>query len=114
METTRTSFQPTAVRRAALFDELTKISSAEEDRLRAKKVRRWMKNTLLIAGGTAVGTGVSMAGDRVLRKAVGPKWRKMSTGKRLAILGPAASLATIGSLAAARHLMNTRAKKDRV
>lgn len=98
---------------AALRDELIKIGAAKAEREKKLRLKKWLKNTLLIAGGSAAGTGISMAGDRILKKALGKAWARTHPKTRLAIAIPLASAAGAASMAAGKKMMTERRRRDR-
>lgn len=111
MATTTTSSLPLATH-AALYDELTKISAAKK-KPKGTAFGRWAKNTLLIAGGTAAGTGVAMATDRVASKLFKRRWSKLKPQTRLAIGAPIGTAASLASMYSARKLLEMRRRKDK-
>jgi hypothetical protein len=73
----------------AFYDELEKISArtAEQQRNR-DQVKKWFKNSAIIAGGSAAATGLSMLAARYAPKIVGKEWGKLTPKQQVQVLGP--------------------------
>lgn len=91
-----------------LLDELEKI--AEDDQ--AKRLKRWMKNTAIIAAGTGAGTGAMMVSERLLSSALGSHWAVMSPTAKKLVVGPLIGLTSVGAGLAAKKLFEERAKSE--
>lgn len=87
---------------AALKDELAKI--AAETPKKPSKLKRFLKNTALYAGGYGVGHGAGMLIERAIKKHLGNRWPSLSNAAKKKILGPAIGLTTGASLLAASRL----------
>jgi hypothetical protein len=111
METTRTSSLSSATREA-LFDELVKIAEEAEKKQGNEKLKRWVKNTAIIAAGAGAGQGLAMLGEKALASKFGPKWAQMSAQSKMRILGPALGAATAGSLLAAQYLKKVQQEHE--
>lgn len=109
MRTSMTSWHSSDVL-GAFIDELEKIGSAEQER--KEKIKRWVRNSAIIAAGTGAGTGASMLTEHAARHLLGAKWATMSPSSRQLVLAPAIGLTSIGAAMAARRLMEERAKND--
>lgn len=90
------------VTRGALLDELEKIAKAltpEQKQENTKKLKKWGKNTAIIAGGTAAGQLAGMGAEHLLEK----KFGKATKATRLKYLGPALGAVTAAGGLAAMH-----------
>lgn len=87
---------------AALSDELTKIAEVQETT--GQKVKKWAKNTALLAGGYAAGHGSAMVGDHVLQKVFGERWKQMATQEKMKLVAPLMGLAGVGMTVAGMNL----------
>lgn len=100
---------------AALRDELEKIADATSARERALRERRralkkYVKNTLMVAGGYGAGHGAAMLIEKGLEKRYGKAWASLPAQSKARFLKPALGIGTAASLLAARHLK--RSLKD--
>jgi hypothetical protein len=89
--TTLTSSLPSATV-AGLFDELVKIGEAvppAPEQSRKDKVKKWAKNTAILATGAGAGMAASMAADRWFSNQLGQKWQNMDSKTKRFIVGPA-------------------------
>ena len=109
MATIETSSLSGAVQEG-LFDELLKI--AEDGEKKPGKFKKWLKSSLLIAGGTGAGTAAAMAADKFLTPRLGPKFQSLSPATRKLILGSASGLALAGSYLAGRKILEERHKRE--
>lgn len=89
------------VTQRALLDELQKIAEATD---RKTKLKRWAKNTALIAGGVGAAEGASQLAAKFTKDQFGKKWSKLAPSKRVNILRPVIGGLTAGTaVAAALH-----------
>lgn len=93
---------------SALRDEFEKIADAE----RNAKLKRWLKNSAIIAAGTGAGTGAALLTNEGLKRAIGPQWRSLSPTMRKAILAPAVGITSIGAAHAFRRLLEESHKDE--
>lgn len=93
METTKTS-SLSLVTLAGLFDELTKISSAEEQG--NPQLKKFLKSTAIIGAGAGAGYGAGMLADKAFRHAFGKKWDVLGHNQKTKLVGAAIGLATAG------------------
>jgi 2-phosphoglycerate kinase len=98
-----------SVTHAAFLDELEKI--AEQDR--KARLKRWAKNTGIIMGGAAAGTGASMLADKAARMMGAKKWQGMSTPAKRNMLGAALGVSVAAGALASRNLAKKRMDADR-
>lgn len=92
----------------SLLDELEKIAADD----RAKKAKRWLKNTAIVAAGTGMGTAAMMATERVLTTALGPHWAKLTPSTQKMILVPAMGLTSAGASLALKKLLDERKRTE--
>jgi hypothetical protein len=100
------------VTRGALLDELSKIAKAltpEHKEENSKKLKKWGKNTAIIAGGTALGQVAGMGADHLLEK----KFGKAPKSTRMKYLGPALGAVTAAGSLAAMHFKNKQEEAQR-
>ena len=113
MATTPTSSTSGQARRAGLFDELVKISEATAPEAKKPTLKKWLKNTALIAGGAGVGTAVAMAADKLSGSKLGPTWGKLDTKAKKAIVGALLGASTVGAGLVGQKMMEERYRRDR-
>lgn len=92
----------------ALLDELEKIS---ED-ARAKKAKRWLKNTAIVAAGTGMGTGAMMLAEKLTTTALSPHWRLLNPTVRNLLLGSAVGVTSTGAALLAAKLFDERGRNE--
>jgi hypothetical protein len=100
MKTSRTSSATTQdVRRAALFDELSKLASEEPVKKPSPKDRwkRIAKAGALAGGGYVAGHGAAMLADHAVTKAFGKKYPNWSTSTKKKVIYPLLGLAAAGA-----------------
>src|SRR3954463_12846749 len=104
-----------SVTQEALLDELEKIATglAPKDGKTRESLKRWAKNTAIIAGGYGAGQLLAMGAEKVVKSKFGPAWAAMPAAKRMRILGPALGLTAAGVAVAAAHLKKTKEEADR-
>lgn len=107
MGTTVTSSVP-LVTRAALFDELGKIAEAQPGN--TEKLKKWLKNSAIVATAAGAGTAATMVTDKLLGDKLGPGWKSLSPKTKMLIIGPLIGLSTLGGVAAAQKLHEARKK----
>ncbi len=107
--TTRTSSRASAT---AFVDELTKIAAAKAPSEKKGKLKRWLKNSALVAAGTGLGTGAYMVAEKGVGSKFGKRWSSLHPNTRRGIAGAGAGAATVGGLLLASKLAKERAKAD--
>ena len=105
MKTYQTSLFSSATL-AGLSDELSKIA---EDLSKKEKLKKWVKSSLLAAGGSGAGLGAAMLADEFARRNF-TGWNRLPSMTRVRILIPLVGLGTIGGAVLARHLGQERSK----
>ena len=95
MTTTRTSWPSTATARAALFDELVKLS-AEEPKSIAPRWKRVAKAGLAAGGGYIAGHVGAMAADAMLSRLFKKKYPQWTPDFKRKVLFPLLGLAMAG------------------
>lgn len=96
MTITRT-FSHSSVAAAALVDEFTKIAQAKKK----GKLKKFLKNTAIVAGGYGLGHGAGMLADEFIAKKV---LKNIPLEKKKRWVGPALGAATAGSMLIAERL----------
>ena len=98
----------------ALQDELEKIADAltkkEENK---KKLKKWLKNTALVAAGTGVGEAAAQGAAHLAKKKFGPAWAQTPRAKKLRILGPAIGAGTAGIALATSYIKKKYEEEDK-
>lgn len=85
-----------------LSNELLKIAEAEQKK--PSKLKRYLKNSAIIAGGYGLGHGLGMLADKGAKKAFGEKWTKMVPESKKRWIYPALGAASAGSFLANEYL----------
>jgi hypothetical protein len=107
MATTVTSSARLATH-AALFDELGKIAEAQPGN--SEKLKKWVKNSALVAAGAGAGTAATMIVDKFLGDKLGKTWQSTDPKTKMLIIGPLIGVSTMGAVMASRKLMAERKK----
>jgi hypothetical protein len=113
MATSATCLTSGLARLAALFDELEKISEATAREEKKPTLKKWLKNTAIIAAGAGTGMAGAMVLDRMAGQHLGRWWNGLDPKTKKLLVGGALGATTIGSGMAAQKLMEERSKRDR-
>ena len=78
---------------------------------RKQFAKRWLKNTAIVGGGYAVGTGLGYLAEKGVKMIAGPHWNKWgNSDTKTKILRGAATIASIGAILAT---MESEREKNR-
>jgi hypothetical protein len=89
-----------------------KIAEATQPPEKKSKFKRWLKNSLIVAGAAGTGTAATMVADKALGPHMGKMWNKMSPTMKRAVVGPLIGLTGIGAVLASQKLMQQRYKDE--
>lgn len=98
------------VTHAALFDELGKIAEVHDNR---EKLKKWLKNSALVAAGAGAGTAATMVVDKLMGDKLGKIWQGMDPKTKMFIVGPLVGLSTLAAVAAGRKQMKALQKAEK-
>lgn len=73
-------------------------------------MKKWLKNTALLAGGAGAGAAATTALDHVAGKHLGKHWNKLSPNAKRLVVGPALGLALVGSRLLSKKLQETHSE----
>src|SRR5947209_15680044 len=115
MATTTTSSPSTELREAplndiqftAFADELTKIAESNHP-----KLKRWLKNTAILAGAAGASVGAGMLIERGAQKFLAQRWASLTPAARSNIKNGLAGVAGMGVAMAGDSVFRERLKRS--
>jgi hypothetical protein len=101
-------YSSSSARFVGFLDEISKIAEAQRQPTNKERLKKFVKNTLLIAAGTGVGTGLGTIADELGRRYFGQKYKALSPKTQSIIVGAI----TAASALATNNFMSERMRAE--